>query len=744
MNLPERDSANKMRPYFAQIASTLRLMGRDRSVLFFSYLFPLVFFFLFAQLIDAKQSASAMAQVIAMVLVIGVLGNGFFGAGMRAVQDRETNVLRRFKVTPVGAGPIIIAGLVSGLVSFLPVVILFFLIARAVYHMPVPHNVLAIFLFVSIGVVAFRSMGMIIAAVVNSAQEGGILIQLLYLPMLFLSGATFPVSVMPVWVQTIAQFMPATYLFQGVQSMMIVGEGLRANASSILALLITLAVALIVGTKLFRWEKEEKISNRSKLWIVGVLAPFFIMGVYQARTKENIGHAKILARETARNRSVLFQNAKIFVGNGSVIQHGSVFIQQGKIAKVFGAPPVDTKSLNAEVVDASGETLMPGLIDMHVHLGAPGGVYKDVKKYGDPSLVDRRLAAYLYSGITAVRSTGDFLDTSLKLRAEVNSGKYLGAQLFACGPLFTAQGGHPEELLKNFPANIRQTAKAQFLRQPKSAEEAHAQVDALKKAGVDCIKAVLDAGYSDWALFNRLDTHIYDAVIAEAKNDNLPSATHTGSSADVKDAVEAGTNSIEHGSMVDRIPDSLFAEMKQKGIAYDPTLSVFEGIVDLRTGYSGVLNRPLLQRVGPMDLLDNTREMLQDEKHHVPIDAMKPFFARQQQNLLSGYRCGVMLITGSDAGNMLVIHGPTVQHEMELWVESGIPAAAALQAATYNSAKVLRADDRIGLIEKGHDATFILLDGDPLQDITATEHIHSVVFRGEEVNRSDLFTQDKD
>ena len=115
-----------MRPYLAQIKSTLRLMGRDRSVLFFSYLFPLVFFFLFAQLFDGRQSPAAMAQVISMVLIIGVLGNGFFGAGMRAVQDRETNVLRRFKVAPVSAAPIIVASLVSGLVSFLPSVFLFF------------------------------------------------------------------------------------------------------------------------------------------------------------------------------------------------------------------------------------------------------------------------------------------------------------------------------------------------------------------------------------------------------------------------------------------------------------------------------------------------------------------------------------------------------------------------------------------------------------------------------------------
>jgi len=731
-----------MKPYLAQIKSTLRLMGRDRSVLFFSYVFPLVFFFLFAQLFDGRQSAAAMAQVISMVLIIGILGNGFFGAGMRAVQDRETNVLRRFKVAPVSAAPIIVASLVSGLVAFLPSVFLFFFFAATVYRMPLPHNLFSIVLFISIGVIAFRAMGMIIAAVVNSAQEANVLTQILYLPMLFLSGATFPLSIMPIWVQTVAQFMPATYLYQGTQAIMIGGQGVLANLVAVFALLITLAVALIVGTKLFRWEKEEKISGTAKLWILAVLAPFFIMGVYQARTKQNIEQAKILARAAARNRSVLFQNARIFVGNGTVIRNGAVLVRKGKIAQVFTAPPTNTKSLDADVVDAAGKTLIPGLIDMHVHIGAPGGVYQDPTKYADPNAAKRRLAAYLYSGITAVRSTGDWLNQSLELKGEIDSGKYLGPEFFACGPLFTAEGGHPTELLKVLPENLRKEGEEQFLRLPKSAEVARKQVDNLKKAGVDCIKSVLEEGNEYWGRFNRLDTKIYDAVVAEAIHDGLPSATHTGSAADVKDAVEAGTNSVEHGSIVNLIPDSTFAEMKKKGIAYDPTASVFEAVVDLRTGNPELLNRSLLQQVGPADLLESTRDMVKKQNKTDP-GRFKALMDDVNQNLLSAYKSGVMLIAGSDAGNLLVIHGPTIQHELELWVKAGIPPATALQAATYNAAKVLRADGQMGIIQPGRDANLVLLDGDPVEDISNTEHIYSVMFRGERIDRTELFKQDQ-
>ena len=94
-----------------------------------------------------------------------------------------------------------------------------------------------------------------------------------------------------------------------------------------------------------------------------------------------------------------------------------------------------------------------------------------------------------------------------------------------------------------------------------------------------------------------------------------------------------------------------------------------------------------------------------------------------------------------DAGNFLVMHGPTVQHEIELWVAAGIPIEVALQAATNNSAKLLRADKRIGTIEKGKEASLLIVDGNPLQDVHALSAISMVFFKGERVNRPQLFEQ---
>jgi imidazolonepropionase-like amidohydrolase len=120
---------------------------------------------------------------------------------------------------------------------------------------------------------------------------------------------------------------------------------------------------------------------------------------------------------------------------------------------------------------------------------------------------------------------------------------------------------------------------------------------------------------------------------------------------------------------------------------------------------------------------------------------MRRIFDQSVENLKRTYESGVTLVTGSDAGNLLVFHGPTIQRELQLWVAAGIPPGVALQAATWNAARLLRADSRLGLVAKGHDADLLIVDGNPLTDITATERISLVVFKGERVRRAALFTE---
>src|SRR5438874_11385933 len=137
--------------------------------------------------------------------------------------------------------------------------------------MVIPPNIGSLFLFAIIACVAFRSIGLIIASVVNSSQESLILIQPLYMAMLFLSWATFPLSVVPVWLQLVTPFIPATYLMTGISGILQQGESVLHNWQSVIALIVTALVGLSIATKLVRWEKEEKLRNPAKLWVLAAL-----------------------------------------------------------------------------------------------------------------------------------------------------------------------------------------------------------------------------------------------------------------------------------------------------------------------------------------------------------------------------------------------------------------------------------------------------------------------------------------
>jgi imidazolonepropionase-like amidohydrolase len=426
-----------------------------------------------------------------------------------------------------------------------------------------------------------------------------------------------------------------------------------------------------------------------------------------------------------------------------VIESGAVLVRGGKIAAVYDGTFPDAKTLNAEAIDGAGKTVLPGLIDMHVHLGGPGGFYDDWSKFDPQKASERELESYLYCGITAVRSAGDKVDDMLKLRARFNNGEKLGSELFLCGPLFTAEGGHGTEYSKNLPAIARTGFDAQFLRIPKSQNEARQQVDELAEKGVNAIKGILEAGVPGYS-FIRMNLDLLRAVVQEAHARKLPASIHTGEARDVADAVSLGPDSVEHGSFRDEISDVTIAEMKAKGIAFDPTLSVVEGLSDFAKGKTELLKRSLVQQVTTRELLAGTEHALSSKESEKIRQGLRHYPLSMEigsRNLLKAWQAGVTLVTGSDAGNFLVLHGPTVQREIELWVAAGIPPEVALQAATFNAARLLRAENRIGSIEKGKEASLLVVDGNPLQDVRALSAISNVFLKGERVRRTDIFDQ---
>ena len=471
------------------------------------------------------------------------------------------------------------------------------------------------------------------------------------------------------------------------------------------------------------------------------MGPFLLIGCYQARTREHIGRNEALYRDLQRSGAFLIRNARIFVGDGRVIETGFVLVRDGKIAQVGeGAAP--TGLLRADTVEGAGKTLLPGLIDAHVHLGGPAGISTSTEDYDSEKTLPHAAAALLYSGVTAARSAGDGLEVSLKLRRQIASGGKLGAQIFVCGPMFTAEGGHGTEYMEHLPEMVRNSPKAQLVRTPKTPEEARRQVGELKAAGVDCIKAILEAGWGEGMLYDRLDLLLGRSVSEAAHAERLPLAVHTGDARDVTDAVEIGAASVEHGSWRDEIPNRVLLKMARDRVYLDPTLGAIEAYARYYSGDTEALHGTLVERTVPARILAGTRDFiaLGRSADATKAEMFERAFQQAKENLLRAWQAKVPLAMGTDAGNPMVFHGPSLHHELRLWVDAGIPPQDALEAATLEAARLLGAKN-LGAIREGWDADLLLVDGNPLEDISATERISLVVFKGERVHRAELFQQ---
>jgi len=192
-------------------------------------------------------------------------------------------------------------------------------------------------------------------------------------------------------------------------------------------------------------------------------------------------------------------------------------------------------------------------------------------------------------------------------------------------------------------------------------------------------------------------------------------------------------------------PGEVFGLLGPNGAGKTTTVEILEGLRPRTSGDVEVLGfdpavsvKEIKDRIGVALQATNLPEQIKIGAiaHRMRGDASALEIA--SDNLRRGHEAGVMFVAGSDAGNLLTPHGPTIQRELQLWVKAGVPAAAALRAATQNAARFLRQEDRIGTLRKGFEANLLVVDGNPLEDISALERISIVVFLGERINRAEL------
>jgi len=257
----------------------IRLAMRNKMFLFFSLLMPMIFLFLFAML-WGKGSPEKINFILGGILTLTVMG-GFWGLSVQLVTFREQGILRRFRLAPLGSGPMLASSILANFILVVPFIFFEMLVAKYILHMASWGNIPAIFLLVMIGSATFSAFGLVVASVTNTMQETQIINQLIWMVFLFLSGATIPLAVFPGWIQRMTLFSPATYLAVGLQSAatnQVVAFEILTEAA---ALILGLLVAFEISRRIFRWEPEAKMPPRAKVWVLAALIPFVAFGAWE-------------------------------------------------------------------------------------------------------------------------------------------------------------------------------------------------------------------------------------------------------------------------------------------------------------------------------------------------------------------------------------------------------------------------------------------------------------------------------
>jgi len=442
------------------------------------------------------------------------------------------------------------------------------------------------------------------------------------------------------------------------------------------------------------------------------------------------------------------------VMDGSLRAEHTVLVTGNRITAVG---PVDEVRVpdDAEVIDAAGGYLIPGLWDMHVHSVA--NVAWDMV-VGSVSNADWHFPLFLAHGVTGVRNMNDAsADPTLKLtrliKRRLAEEDLPGPRLLANGP---AVDGDPP--LTSNPVVVR------------TAAEARAVVDELADHGADFVK-----------VYENLSREAYFAIMDRARQRGIPVDGHVPFRVRPAEAADAGQRTFEHvlamalgcsteaegereefarvlsdsnrPAVVERSPLALFEHERRLYDARDPsacaeTIEAYRGngVAEAPSlvGYHHVVHAEEIlsdtesMRLVPPAIRRNWEERLDSDAGRTVRSILSAIVPLQAENVRLLHEAGVVLLAATDVGIPMLVPGLSLHEELALLVQAGLPSLEALRTATLNPALVLGLDDSLGSIQVGKLADLVLLDANPLADIGNTQRIRTVIADGRLYRRADL------
>ena len=400
----------------------------------------------------------------------------------------------------------------------------------------------------------------------------------------------------------------------------------------------------------------------------------------------------------------LIHAGKVFTGTSNSLQENvTIVVEDNKIKAVkkgfAEAQEGDT------VIDLKTSTVMPGLMDMHVHLSSQHGGPQTYLERFSLNEADYALRAANYakitldSGFTTVRNLGDGYNETVALRNAISKGYATGPRIYTVAKSIATTGGHadpsnglshllrpdvgPKQGVVNGEAEAREAVRTRY----------QDGADLIKITATGGVLSVAKSGQNPQFMTDELE-----AIVETAKDYGMTVAVHAHGKEGMKRAIEAGVDSIEHGTYMD---DEIRNLMKKHGTYYVPTILAGKFVADKAKidGFFPELVRPKAAAIGP--LIQNTFEQ--------------------------AHKAGVKIAFGTDSG--VSAHGDNAQ-EFSLMVEAGMKPADALLSATVNSANLLGISDILGTLEEGKLADIVAVQGNPLDDISLMESVSFVMKDG--------------
>jgi imidazolonepropionase-like amidohydrolase len=420
------------------------------------------------------------------------------------------------------------------------------------------------------------------------------------------------------------------------------------------------------------------------------------------------------AEEASANLAIV--GGRLLDGWGAApLEDSVILIRENRIVALGKRGEVAVPS-HCRVIDASGMTVMPGLIDMHVHLddvghtdlNYPGSLYQRGRTREIMAMMAKTL---LMSGVTSARDLGAPLDEILDLRDKIDRGEIAGSRLFVSGP---------------FLAKIVDANKAFDHWKVEGPEDARRKVRELVSRGVDWIKIV------DTYLMSPVEVQ---AIVEEAHKRGKPVAAHAMYPEEIQYLLDAGfskKDTFEHTGLLVKFPkfkEETVRTIVEKEIPIDPTIIVIEAFTQMED-YPGWKDDQEWKNSLPADIWQEVRASLEDYRKIWFYNLAKYERDRERSRLKQLLDSGAQMIMGSDSGARANPHNEAAWREMDLLEEIGMSPMQVLMASTRIPAQLLGAGDQLGTVEPGKKADILVIDGDPLASMIYLRHPKHIIKGG--------------